>query len=216
MDLLELHQIEANFKDIPNVTSKHSVIGSHKFYHYKCDGADDIGWGCGYRTLQTICSWIRQQLIDRGHQQVKDVPSILEIQSILVECGDKPTSFLKSREWIGCYESSIVIDFLYQVPCRILHSKPGQLRGLLEELTQHFRTNPAPIMMGGDVDNASKGILGICETSSAASYLLVANPHYFNDGTEASTESDWIKWIEIDQLENTDSFYNFCVPKKIF
>ena len=215
MDLLELNQIEANFKDISNVTSKHSVIGSHKFYHYKCDGIDDIGWGCGYRTLQTICSWIRQQLIEKGHQQVKKVPSILEIQKILVECGDKAASFIKSHEWIGCFEASIVIDVVYQVPCRILHSNPGQLRELLKELREHFRDNHAPIMMGGDADNASKGILGICENSSSSSYLLVANPHYYNNGTTA-TESEWITWIDVNKLENTDSFYNFCVPKNIF
>ncbi|CAF0957870.1 unnamed protein product [Adineta ricciae] len=33
------------------------VRGSLTFYHYKCDGHDDRGWGCGYRTLQTLCSW---------------------------------------------------------------------------------------------------------------------------------------------------------------
>ncbi len=214
MDLLELDQIEANFKEIPKVYSKHSVIGSHKFYHYKCDGTDDIGWGCGYRTLQTICSWIRQKLIDKGHREVNEVPSILQIQKILVDCGDKPNNFIESREWIGCFEASIIIDVLYQVPCRILHSEPGQLCDLLKELKEHFRDNNAPIMMGGDADNASKGILGICESSTGSSYLLVANPHYFNNASK-DTEPEWIKWVDVNQLENTNSFYNFCVPKKI-
>ena len=39
------------------------IIGVNKeikyeYWHYCCDSFDDRGWGCGYRTLQTIASWI--------------------------------------------------------------------------------------------------------------------------------------------------------------
>ena len=34
------------------------VSGDYEYWHYGCDGVDDRGWGCGYRTLQTIASWI--------------------------------------------------------------------------------------------------------------------------------------------------------------
>ena len=39
------------------------IIGVNKgttydYWHYVCDNFDDRGWGCGYRTLQTIASWI--------------------------------------------------------------------------------------------------------------------------------------------------------------
>ena len=30
----------------------------YEYWHYLCDSFDDRGWGCGYRTLQTIASWI--------------------------------------------------------------------------------------------------------------------------------------------------------------
>ena len=30
----------------------------YEYWHYCCDDLDDRGWGCGYRTLQTISSWI--------------------------------------------------------------------------------------------------------------------------------------------------------------
>ena len=43
------------------------------------------------------------------------VPTIPEIQSCLVAVGDKPSSFVGSKEWIGCYEASIVLDQLYGV-----------------------------------------------------------------------------------------------------
>lgn len=57
------------------------------------------GWGCGYRTLQTICSWMSENV----SSEVK-VPSIREIQDILVQLEDKPLSFLGSRQWIGSFE----------------------------------------------------------------------------------------------------------------
>ena len=68
------------------------------------------GWGCGYRTLQTLCSWAVEHL-----QSDVSVPSLSKIQEVLVEVGDKPLSFVGSRQWIGSYEASIVMDQLYKV-----------------------------------------------------------------------------------------------------
>ncbi len=47
------------------------------------DKFDDSGWGCAYRSLQTICSWFFKQLYtSRG------VPSHREIQQALVSIGE--------------------------------------------------------------------------------------------------------------------------------
>ena len=35
-----------------------TIKGSFEYWHYGCDGFDDRGFGCGYRTLQSICSWM--------------------------------------------------------------------------------------------------------------------------------------------------------------
>lgn len=43
---------------------------------------DDSGWGCAYRSLQTIWSWFRAQ-----HYTTKPVPSHKEIQKVLVDIG---------------------------------------------------------------------------------------------------------------------------------
>ena len=43
------------------------------------------------------------------------VPSIRRIQEVLFEVGDKPQSFVGSREWIGSYEACIILDHLYCV-----------------------------------------------------------------------------------------------------
>ena len=46
---------------------------------------------------------------------VASVPSLRKIQEILVEVGDKPQSFIGSKEWIGSFEACIILDHLYGV-----------------------------------------------------------------------------------------------------
>jgi hypothetical protein len=95
------------------------VRGLPSFYHYKCDGHDDRGWGCGYRTLQTLCSWVID--VQREYSTPK-VPSIDEIQQILVRLEDKPESFLESNQWIGTCEAAMVLSELYQVNRHPVHN----------------------------------------------------------------------------------------------
>ena len=63
------------------------------------DRASDDGWGCAYRSLQTIVSWFRLQ----GYTSAA-TPTHKEIQQALVDLGDKPPSFVGSRKWIGSME----------------------------------------------------------------------------------------------------------------
>lgn len=46
------------------------------------DRFDDSGWGCAYRSLQTICSWMRRQQYTSA-----PVPSHRQIQQTLVDIG---------------------------------------------------------------------------------------------------------------------------------
>lgn len=46
------------------------------------DKFDDKGWGCAYRSLQTICSWFRRQ-----HYTAAAPPSHRAIQTALVKLG---------------------------------------------------------------------------------------------------------------------------------
>lgn len=46
------------------------------------DKTDDAGWGCAYRSLQTIYSWFRHQ-----HYTQAPVPSLKDIQQTLVDIG---------------------------------------------------------------------------------------------------------------------------------
>lgn len=45
------------------------VDGLYDYYHYMQDKFNDAGWGCAYRSLQTIISWFKLQ-----HYTSKPVP----------------------------------------------------------------------------------------------------------------------------------------------
>ena len=36
-----------------------AVQGIYSYHHYRQDRIDDSGWGCAYRSLQTIVSWFK-------------------------------------------------------------------------------------------------------------------------------------------------------------
>lgn len=56
------------------------VHGVYSYHHYMQDRTDDSGWGCAYRSLQTICSWFKQQgYIDAPiptHKEIQQVQNI--------------------------------------------------------------------------------------------------------------------------------------------
>ncbi|KAI1887581.1 hypothetical protein AGOR_G00191780 [Albula goreensis] len=122
----------------------HLVQGIYSYHHYMQDRIDDNGWGCAYRSLQTICSWYQQQgYVDRG------VPSHREIQQALVDVGDKPAAFVGSRQWIGSIEVQAVLDQLLGVTSKILFVSQGsELASRGRELASHFQTEGTPIMIG--------------------------------------------------------------------
>ncbi|KZS06705.1 putative Ufm1-specific protease 1 [Daphnia magna] len=188
------------------------ITNSYVYYHYKCDGYNDVGWGCGYRTLQTIASHLSLQ--DKQGKAVQ-VPTLMKIQETLVEIGDKELSFIKSREWIGSFEVCLVIDKLYDVPCKILHCPSGGMTSIFPKLEEHFAKSSSapPIMMGGDRDASSKGVLGTCSVDDDR-WLLVLDPHYQGGQTSAAKlqREGYIRWIHLSEFDK-QSFYNICLPQ---
>nr|XP_056719580.1 inactive Ufm1-specific protease 1 [Euleptes europaea] len=190
------------------------ISGSYHYYHYGCDGVDDRGWGCGYRTLQTVFSW----LAEAGLEGVvsRPVPSLREIQHALVEMGDKPPSFSGSREWIGTVEAALCMDHFYSVPGKLIHVRRGRdLEKELESLCAHFQGGGGPVMVGGDRDHSAKALIGFC-SGPKGPRLLVLDPHYY--GPAGSLTQDelqgggWVCWRELSFFEG-GSFYNLCLPQ---
>lgn len=57
-----------------------------------------------------MCSWIA------GHEaMLAPIPSIPQIQEVLVAMGDKDAQFTGSKQWVGSVEVGLVIDKLYDV-----------------------------------------------------------------------------------------------------
>ncbi|XP_066265816.1 ufm1-specific protease 1-like [Branchiostoma lanceolatum] len=191
---------------------KITVRGDYLYYHYVCDGVEDRGWGCAYRTLQSLCSWVhfRQK---KTSPDPRHPPTIPDIQRALVEMQDKPARFAGSRDWIGSVEVGLCIDYFYDVPCRIVHINSGrEIPDKIPELTEHFRSIGSPVMMGGDTDNSSKGIFGVCGAGNDA-HLLIVDPHYHGTVQDplALQQDGWVKWQHVREFKS-DSFYNLCLP----
>ena len=224
------------------------IKGACTFFHYLCDGVDDKGWGCGYRTLQTLCSFchhhgnhvchpIDETMMKVDHDksttgegesprvfksdcrpQRSPVPDIKTIQTILVKTGDKMPNFVDSRDWIGTFEAAVILDELFNVPCRILHAPNGldSVTNLLAQLVSHFDEEGSPVMIGGDKDGASKTMIGIshCKELPTESSFLIADPHY-TGGTEDPAlivQEGHVQWKKFECVFDRESFYNFCLP----
>eukprot|EP00050_Salpingoeca_kvevrii_P000338 m.146351 g.146351 ORF g.146351 m.146351 type:complete len:289 (-) comp10090_c0_seq11:450-1316(-) len=153
--------------DADSVRTEAIAADSLLYYHYLVDAFDDRGWGCGYRALQTICAWLRLHL--PAPKQSKE-PSVRDVQALFVQWDMKPPAFASSRDWIGSPEVWMCIDWLYDVPCRILslgsgaelHQAPAQ-----NKLAAHFAKFRCPIFCGGDRDSMAKTIAGIRISSSS-------------------------------------------------
>ncbi|XP_073295273.1 probable Ufm1-specific protease isoform X3 [Primulina huaijiensis] len=189
------------------------IQGSYEYYHYLQDGFDDSGWGCAYRSLQTIISWFRQQ-----HYTSIDVPSHRQIQQSLVEIGDKDPSFIGSQEWIGAIELSFVLDKLLGVSCKVINVRSGaELPEKCRELALHFETQGTPIMIGGGV--LAYTLLGVdYDDVSGDCAFLILDPHYTgNDELKKIVNGGWCGWKKAVDGKGKhfflhDKFYNLLLP----
>lgn len=191
------------------------VGGSYEYYHYLQNSFDDSGWGCAYRSLQTIISWFRLQ-----HYTSIDVPSHRGIQQALVEIGDKDPSFIGSREWIGAIELSFVLDKLLGVSCKIMNVRSGaELPEKCRELALHFESQGTPVMIGGGV--LAYTLLGVdYNEENGDCAFLILDPHYTgNDELKKIVNGGWCAWKKaVDSKGKSfflhDKFYNLLLPQR--
>ncbi|XP_030559992.1 probable Ufm1-specific protease 1 [Drosophila novamexicana] len=180
--------------------------GHFKYFHYGCDGHSDAGWGCGYRTLQTAISWI----MNRRNEAKRNVPSIREIQRMLVSIGDKPASFVGSRDWIGTMEEFYVIDAMFEIPCKFVHVQQLNSEQLFTQIRAYFEDYGGLIVMGGLSDMASKAIAGIHLSPLAGVSLLIVDPHFSGvpSSKQQLIDKGYVRWMHITEFEK--SAYNLC------
>lgn len=185
------------------------VQGTYGYHHYMQDSFDDNGWGCAYRSLQTLISWFRHQ----GYTS-KSIPTHKTIQEILVKLGDKPREFLGSRKWIGSAEVAMVIQAYLGVDSRILNVRTGaEMSQMAPDLSMHFTSQGTPVMIGGGV--LAHTILGIDHNEETKELkFLILDPHY--TGTEdlqTIQSKGWCSWKGVNFWDKK-AYYNLCMPQK--
>ncbi len=193
------------------------VFGDYEYYHYLQDKMDDSGWGCAYRSLQTICSWFNLQ----GYC-CREPPSHREIQATLVSIGDKGKNFIGSKNWIGAIELGYVLDSLYKIESKVITVADGSnMVSVAREIGQHFDTQGTPIMIGGGV--LAYTLLGIDyneDTGDCA--FLILDPHYTGtDDLAKIQKGKWVAWKQVGDkataggdLFVSGSFYNLLCPQR--
>lgn len=185
------------------------VQGKYTYHHYMQDQFNDDGWGCAYRSLQTLCSWFRFQ----GYSE-NSIPSHEEIQKYLVKVGDKPKNFINSRQWIGSTEVSMCLQGFMNVDSKIMHVASGaELASNGSELAYHFESQGTPIMIGGGV--LAHTILGVDFNSNTGELkFLILDPHYTGaDDLSVVQNKGWCGWKGTNFWDKA-SYYNLCMPQK--
>lgn len=186
-----------------------TVSGSYAYHHYMQDHTDDSGWGCAYRSLQTIVSWFRLQ----GYFD-SPIPTHTQIQEALVACGDKPASFVGSKRWIGSNEVGFVLNQLFGITCKMMFVSSGaDLSSKGRELQHHFQTQGTPVMIGGGV--LAHTILGVCFSEKSGDIrFLVLDPHYTGaEDIAVITKKGWCAW-KTGTFWEKNAFYNLCLPQR--
>ncbi|XP_050091021.1 ufm1-specific protease 2 [Anopheles aquasalis] len=188
------------------------VDGIYTYHHYMQDNFDDKGWGCAYRSLQTLISWFNLQGYSTGPPTI---PTHTEIQKCLVRVGDKQQGFVGSRQWIGSTEVSICLNEFVGVDSRIMHVSSGAelaMRG--RELVHHFQIQGTPIMIGGGV--LAHTILGVSVDADdeGRTKFLILDPHYTGaDELGTVLSKGWCGWKGGEFWDKT-SYYNLCMPQR--
>ncbi|KAI0209314.1 Ufm1-specific protease 2 [Lamellibrachia satsuma] len=189
--------------------SVHLVDGTYTYHHYMQDRVDDNGWGCAYRSLQTLISWFRHQ----GYTS-KPVPTHQEIQQALVDVGDKDNKFVGSKQWIGSTEVSYVLDHLIGVTSKIQFVSCGADLGTQgRQLAVHFDTQGTPVMIGGGV--LAHTILGVDFNDVTGDIkFLILDPHYTGaEDLKTIQDKGWCGWKGPDFWDQR-AHYNMCLPQR--
>jgi len=190
------------------------VEGIYSYHHYMQDKFNDDGWGCAYRSLQTLISWFRHQ----GYTDT-EIPTHSQIQKCLVSLGDKEASFVDSKQWIGSTEVGYVLENSCKVQSKFLSVNSGdEMPSKGRDLLHHFKTHGTPVMIGGGV--LAHTILGVEWNEETGDVRwLILDPHFtgsdwLTDGRPniAQMQSKgWVAWKGPDFWVKS-AFYNMCMP----
>ena len=185
-------------------TPRHSFKAASATSIISHDNFDDRGWGCGWRTVQTILSWLKPE---------DEAPSIAALQRLVGHD-------VGASSWIGVQECVEILDALHGAIVQIVPLRSGaELLNHLPRLLKHFADGGGPLMIGGGADVYSKTIIGARTGGPDGPSLLVLDPHYVGDAVHSGNavalrEGKWAAWRPIRSLMSATSFYNVALPRR--
>lgn len=210
------------FTPVPNlgvITNPHEILKAPRlpivryakrrygYYHYGQQKMNDSGWGCAYRSLQTLFSWFYL-----NGSTTTEPPTHELIQKTLVKIGDKQKDFIGSRQWIGSFEVQFVLNELLGIDCKTINvGSGGELEGKIPELIDHFESVGSPVMIGGGV--LAHTIVGVAfDDATREGRFLILDPHYTGHHNIQGIKDKGVYWRDGD-FWNKEAYYNMCLPQ---
>ena len=185
------------------------------YHHYRVDGYDDSGWGCAYRSTQTILSWFMNNF-----NLVKRIPTVEDMQQVLRQVDYAHSQVaIGTRQWIGCVESGMIMSHISngKIIYRLLHASSLDVLEalLLTEVLNHFIHFGCPVMVG-----AGHFAYTIAGVSAKTQSVLVLDPHYSSGGGGTTVNNfidrGFVGWKSIRNMFKFEKikaeFVNVCIP----
>jgi len=197
------------------------------YAHYRQENYEDQGWGCAYRTLQTIVAWYwNHGFISSASDRSKfqRFLTIDEVQQELILLGETTREQLDRNPWISAVEASLVLRSKFRIDSRIIPIfSQAQCVANLRKLVRHFREIGSPVLLAGNL--RAMGILGVCmNKDSGEGYLLLLDPHYRGrDDLDEILNKDfdlragkrlprWCSWRSVTEAIQPDTSYSILLP----
>jgi hypothetical protein len=117
--LVNVHEEIVDKHGLGDGARKSLVYGYYEYCHYMQDKFNDDGWGCAYRSLQTLCSWF--QLQGLVEDVCRPLPSHKQSQEALEKLGEP----VGPKQWIGAVEISMILNLWFGVDCKIMNVASG-------------------------------------------------------------------------------------------
>ena len=193
----------------PNLPIVRYTKNRYGYFHYGQQGKNDSGWGCAYRSLQTLHSWYYF-----NSATTVPPPSHRKIQEILVKIGDKQKDFIGSRQWIGSFEVQFVLNELLDATCRSINVSSGaELESRIPELIDHFESVGSPVMIGGGV--LAHTIVGVAwDDATRQGKFLILDPHFTGQHNISAIKGKGVYWKGGDFWDEK-AYYNMCLPLQL-
>jgi len=141
-----------------------------------------------------------------------------------VDIGDKQSSFIGSKQWIGSTEVGFVLEKALGVESRFISVNSGEeMSTRASDLADHFASFGGPVMIGGGV--LAHTIIGVAVDKAAGeAKWLILDPHFtgvdwskdkegkLSENSGQITQKGWVGWKGTDFWKK-GAFYNMCLPQ---